>query len=57
MGDDNRPMFGVWIWHAGVTLVLFRRLFQIKRASDEMWSQRNDTRRLRFLGLSVKLFG
>lgn len=57
MGIDSRPMFGLWLWHRGVTLVLLRRLFQIKLASDEIWSQRSDARRLRFMGLSVKLFG
>lgn len=53
----RRPMFGVWIWSRGITIVLFRRLFQAKLASDELHSQRGDSNRLRLLGLSFKFFG
>lgn len=52
-----RPLFGFWLWRSGVTVVLFRRLFQVKFERDELPSQRLDTSRIRLCGLSVKLFG
>jgi hypothetical protein len=51
------PMFGVWFWRHGVTIRLFGWLFQFKRTRDEMFSQRHDSRRIRALGVSIKLFG
>lgn len=53
----NRPWFGVWKLKTGITVVLFKYLFQIKLVSDELFSQRYDNSRIRIYGLSVKLFG
>jgi len=52
-----RPMFGVWIWRDGITVVLFRKLFQCRTVKGELFSQRNDKARIRIFGCSIKLFG
>ena len=57
MSDISTPCFGIWTLSCGITLRIFYRLFQIKLVRDELYSQRNDSRRIRFMGLSIKLFG
>lgn len=54
---EHRSCFGLWTGKNIISIRVFYRLFQIKLARDELYSQRCDTRRIRFLGLSIKLFG
>ena len=53
------PCFGVWARKRppSLTLRIFWCLFQIKRVEDELFSQRQDKRRIRVYGWSIKLFG
>ncbi len=55
--DTRMPRFRLWIWQWGITARLFGWLFQVKLIRDEIFSQRHDTRRIRLMGLSIKLFG
>jgi hypothetical protein len=53
----NAPCFYLNVWSRGVTVRFAWRLFQVIPICDELFSQRQDRERIRFCGLSIKLFG
>lgn len=57
MMRDKPPLFYVWVWRWGITVRMFRRLFQVIPIKRELFSQRHDESRIRIFGLSFKLFG
>ena len=48
----------IWLWRWGMTIKLGQWRFNIRHraGSPELFSQRNDPKRLRFLGLSMRLW-
>lgn len=55
VNPPNKPQFGVWAGRRILTARIFGRLFQVKLVRDEIYSQRQDQKRIRFCGLSVKI--
>lgn len=56
MNRENAVCFGLWADWRGVTVRVFYRVFSVCLISDELFGQRQDKRRIRFCGLSFKLF-